>query len=511
MDSGTWTILCGLLLLATAILSFRRRSALSLPPGPKKLPLFGNLFSMPAHSEWETYWKWSKECNSDIIHLSAAGSSIVVLSSMEAAEDLLGTRSAIYSDRPRLTMLNELVGGDFLFAFTKYGDTWRKHRRLFHQEFQPTAAQHFHPQELKEAHNLARRLLDAPDDFSLHCHHVIGAIVMSIAYGLDVQPSDDKYLKAADATLRALSEAAVPGRFLVDLIPALKYVPQWFPGAGFKRQAAEWKKMVDMMVDRPFTDAKKAVSQGTAPASFVAEHLRVDGSELKATEHDIKQVAATIYGGGTDTLGASLVIFFRAILENPEAQKKAQNEIDSVIDPGQLPDFADEKALPYVTAIVKETMRWWSVAPIGIPHRVAVEDVYRSYRIPAGSIVIANEWAMLHDEKVYPDPHSFKPERFLVGGQLNPAMRDLDAVFGFGRRVCPGRHMAWDTLWIMVATMLAVFDITKALDMDGQPIEPPPGHVSQLVVTPTPFKCSIKPRSKAAVDLIRSTSSLNPS
>ncbi|KAJ7601419.1 hypothetical protein B0H17DRAFT_969780, partial [Mycena rosella] len=69
------------------------------PPGPRKLPLVGNLFSMPVHSEWMTYWKWSKEYNSDIIHLNAMGTSVVVLSSFDAAEDLLEKRSVIYSDR----------------------------------------------------------------------------------------------------------------------------------------------------------------------------------------------------------------------------------------------------------------------------------------------------------------------------------------------------------------------------------------------------------------------------
>ncbi|KAJ7454671.1 cytochrome P450 [Mycena latifolia] len=509
VTSPTGSILCALVFLVAFGFYFTRPPTPPLPPGPKKWPLIGNWLSMPSSSEWETYRRWSQEYDSDVIHLNVAGTSIVVLSSVEVAEDLLDKRSGIYSDRSRSTMYNEMVGGDFMFAFKRYGDTWRTHRRLFHQEFQPIAVKLFHRQELQEAHNLIRRLLDTPDDYAKHFQHVVSAAIMSIAYGLDVRPSDDPYLNAAQAAVRAMSMAGVPGRFLVDIIPALKYIPSWFPGAGFKRKAAEWNKLVKHMVDRPFMDAKRAVQEGVARPSFCTERLRAlyDNEVEAAQEQDIKEVAGTIYAAGTDTLVASLLVFLRAMLENPEAQKKAQEEIDSVLSLGQLPDFADEKALPYVTALVKETLRWWPVTPIGVPHFIVSEDIYRGYRIPAGSIVIANTWAMFNDESVYPEPRSFKPERFLIGGQLNSAARDPDAAFGFGRRACPGRHMAWDTLWLMVASMLTVFDITKTVGADGVPTEPPPlDQVSDFIGTPLLFECSITPRSREAVDTILSTS-----
>ncbi|KAJ6520766.1 cytochrome P450 [Mycena vulgaris] len=513
MDSARLPLIYACLCASAAFLLYlkSRFRTLPLPPGPRKLPIVGNLFSMPFHSEWETYWKWSQEYNSDIIHLSAAGTSIVVISSVAVAEDLLDKRSGIYSDRPQSTMLSELVGGDALFGLP--GDTWRRHRRLFHAEFQPSAAKLFRPQERKAAYHLLQRMVNAPDDFAQHLQHVVGAIIMSIAYGLEVKSSNDPYLNAAQAGIRAMSASAVPGRFLVDNVPALKYVPGWCPGAGFRRRAAEWNQMVQKMMELPFMDAKQALAsfqikaiqvEGLARPSFTTNRLRAlyENESEAFQERDIKEVAGTLCAGGIDTINATLLIFLRAMLDNPDAQIRAQEEIDSVISTGQLPDFADEKALPYVTAIVKETLRWWPVAPIGIPHFVAEENIYKGYRIPSGSVVISNSWAMLHDEAVYPDPHVFKPERFLVNGQLNPDVRDPEVVFGFGRRACPGRHMAWDTLWIMVASMLAVFDIKKAVDEDGKPIEPPPGHISEIVVTPLPFKCSITLRSKEAMDRI---------
>ncbi|KAJ7352357.1 cytochrome P450 [Mycena albidolilacea] len=497
-----WWLLC---LAFVPILYLRWRRSLPFPPGPRKLPLIGNLLVMPSYCQWEVYAQWSKELDSDIIHLAVPGASIIILSSIEAAKDLLDKRSAIYSDRPRLAMFHDLMGGDMFFGFGQYGNIWRTHRRLSHRALDGAAANRFQPQTLKAAHDLLRRLLEKPEAFAEHFDHVVGANMISVAYGLDVAPSGDPFLDAGDAVLDILQETLIPGRFLVNTIPILRYVPSWVPGAGFKRQAAQWKKEMEEHVDQPFQAAKRNMNDGLIRPSFTMDNLRsLDGSaDDDAREEDIKNVAGSIYAAGKDTTRFALRVFVRGILENPEAQKKAQEEIDAVVRPGHLPDFADEADLPWVTACVKETLRWWPILPLGLTRFIGVEDVYRGYRIPAGSYVMPNAWAMLQDETVYPDPEAFKPERFLLDGKLNPAVRDPDASFGFGRRVCAGKDMAWNTLWITVASMLATFEISKATTENGEVIEPPPGHTSEILDCPLPFECSIKPRSKAAEELIR--------
>ncbi|KAJ7242999.1 cytochrome P450, partial [Mycena rebaudengoi] len=501
---------------AFALLYFNRRrsSHLPLPPGPRKLPLVGNLFGLPTKFEWETYAKWSKELGSDIIHLSVAGKSIIILSSVDAVFDLLDQRSAIYSDRQVApVMTNELMGTDFSFASMRYGKYVREYRRLFHSAFHLIASRRFRPQEVNASHNLLRRLLENPgDEVMKHIKHMNGTLIMSIAYGIDTLPSNDPYMETAEAAIDAITQAVVPGRYLVDMIPILKYVPAWFIGAGFKRQAREWKKLTDKMVQLPFQAAQRLVTNGTAPPSYVSDKLQ-DIDENQDREHQekaIQDTAGIMYVGGFDTTSAALGTFILAMLANPDAQKRAQEEIDAVVHQGHLPSFDDEESLPYVSAIVKEVLRWKPVTPIGFPHAVAVEDTYRGYRIPADSIVISNTWAMLYDEIEYPDPFKFNPDRFLLNGQLNPAVRDPSLVFGFGRRVCPGRYMAQSTLWITVASLLAVFNITKAIGEDGKTLEPSYEYHSALVSMPFPFKCSIKPRSEAAADLIRSTANYSP-
>jgi len=110
-----------------------------------------------------------------------------------------------------------------------------------------------------------------------------------------------------------------------------------------------------------------------------------------------------------------------------------------------------------------------------MPHKLVEDDFYNGYLIPGGSTVLGNVWAILHNPDVFPDPERFLPEHFLpeeLGGTLPDGASDFpDAAFGFGRRACPGQHMAYSSVWLTVASMLAVFDIDKAKDKDGEVIE----------------------------------------
>ncbi|KAJ7065512.1 cytochrome P450 [Mycena amicta] len=505
-------LLLGSFLVVCAILRglSKRRSALPLPPGPKKLPIVGNLFDMPAERQWEAYHQWSQEYNSDIIHLDVAGTSIVVLESVEAIRELFERRSSIYSDRARFPMLVELMGWHWSIGFMKYGDHWRAHRKVMHDSFNVGAVNEYRPRETAAAHALLRNLVRDPDDVMAPFRHMAGSLIMDTIYGIKIRDEGDPYVLKIEEAMHGLSVASMPGAFLVDTFPVLKYVPSWFPGAGFKRRAARWRKVTQEVLELPFEETRKNMMLGTAVHSFASSHLQKLGtfSGEEASEEEasiIRNAAGNIYGAGVDTTISALGWFVFAMLAYPEVQKKAQAELDAVLGHGNLPTFEDE--LPYVTALVKEVLRWRSVAPIAIPHYIAVEDEYRGYRIPAGSIVIGNAWALLHDKDVYPDPYSFNPDRFLIDGKLNPDVRDPSmAAFGFGRRICPGRHMATETLFISVASILATLNIDKCVDENGNTIEPTYDYFPGIISSPLPFKCSITPRSSQAAEAIQATS-----
>ncbi|KAJ7495372.1 cytochrome P450 [Mycena latifolia] len=507
LDSTSILCACGALAATGYSIYLRRnRSQLPLPPGPPKLPLVGNLFDVPANFQWEKWMEWSKEYNSDIIHLNLGGQSVIVLSSLEATTTLLEKRSSIYSDRPALPMVTdlELIGWDYNVVLMKYGDTWRTNRRLLNQTFNVNAVRQYRPLELTASRTVLQQLLDNPDAFFDHFCHMAAELIMEVTYGIHVQPSDDPFIALAHEVVHATATASVPGEFLVNTFPWLKHIPSWFPGAGFKRQAKEWRKVLHSTLDAPFAETKRLMESGTAPRSFTADHLNgIKDEDVYYDEKHIKATAAIMFAAGADTTVSSLATFVLTMLANPDAQRRAQAEIDSVTGGKYLPDFDDEASLPYVSAIVKEVLRWRNVTPFGVPHRLTADDEYRGYRLPAGSMIIGNTWAILHDKAMYPDPYEFKPERFLLDGKPNPAVRDPDAAFGFGRRVCPGRHLATSSIWITVVSILATFDIQKPVDEKGNVLEPTYEFGSAIVSTPLPFKCSITPRSEAALALIK--------
>ena len=217
----------------------------------------------------------------------------------------------------------------------------------------------------------------------------------------------------------------------------------------------------------------------------------------------------------------------------PDVQKRAQEEIDSVVGRTRIPTFADLPHLPYIRAMVKEALRWRPVDPLGLPHLSCEDDWYNGMFIPKGSMMIANVWHLNRDPEIYgADAAHFNPARFMDGsGEVKscaPETKEEGHVtYGFGRRVCVGKHVANNSLFIDFAMMLWACTIEPGKDEKGNviPIDVDgcieDGLVvwvflrstivgpSRLIVPlaarrPIPFKVDISPRFPEAVTLLAS-------
>ncbi|KAK0501166.1 cytochrome P450 [Armillaria luteobubalina] len=487
------------LILAWYLFRKSSRSTAPFPPGPRGLPFIGNLLDMPSEKEWLTFAEWGGKYG-DITSVSILGQRMVVINSIPIAMSLLDKNSLVSSDRPFLAMSGELIGWKNGLALMPYGPRLRNSRRLAHQLFGTNATmKQFLPMVELETHRFLKRISAKPEELSAHIRKITAAVILQISHGYAIQEENDPFVKLAEETMEQFSLSSASGGFLVNFIPILRHVPEWFPGAGFKRTAREWASTLNEFIERPHNYVKGEMAAGRARLSLTSSLLESGVSAEE--EYDIKWLAGTLYGGGADTTVASVYAFFKAMLLYPEVQAKAQAEIDAVIGDDRLPRFDDRERLQYVNALVLEVLRWHTVAPMAIPHRVTEDIVQSGYSIPKGSLILANVWKMLHDPTVYNKPFEFNPDRFIRTETREPELDPYNVAFGFGRRICPGRVLADASVFMSCAMVLAVFDITKYSE-NGVVLEPDREHTAGTISHPTPFKCTIKVRSRKALDLI---------
>ncbi|KAF6752757.1 cytochrome P450 98A3 [Ephemerocybe angulata] len=495
-------------LKALATLSEKRNlHRLPLPPGPKPIPLLGNALSLPQDLPWEGYHAMSKK-HGDIVYLTALGYKFLILDSWRHANELLDKRAVNYSDRARAPIM-EFMNIDWSLASMHYGSTWRNHRRNFHQYFNQNAVLKYHPIMYEERDAFLQSLKADPKGFMHHIEIFLGTTIMRVTYGFDDKEKNDKLIHTADMMLSRFAEVGKPGSFMVNTFPFLRCAPGWFPGTGFRAWCKEYLEVTRKVVPVPFDHAKMNILNGprseyTSMAQCFVDRLsdeKLSVSERNELEYTAKGVTAMAYLGGSETTIASATVLVLVLANDTEIQRKAQEELDAVVGQDRLPCVTDRPNLPYIHAIVKELGRWYNAAPLGVPHVSRDDDEYSGYFIPKGTMIIPNVWAMMHDPEVFEDPESFRPERYLKNGSIDPTVPDGDrASFGFGRRICPGRHFSNDSLFLFAASLLAAFEVVPPKDEAGNPVYQKLGLRYDLVAKPLPFECDFIPRSKQRYD-----------
>ncbi|EJU01104.1 cytochrome P450 [Dacryopinax primogenitus] len=496
------------LVLLFLVYSFwrRRNSDLPLPPGPRGLPVLGNALQIPQERPWLVYAEWAKQYGS-LTHLTAFGTHLIIINDRKTAHDLLDRRNAIYNGRVHMTFAGEIVGWEKSVAMLQ-GPRHIQTRRMGQTLMSLASVQQQCGERMTaEAHRLLKNLLDKPQEWMDHYRSSAGAFIMLTTYGTEPGKEQDALIAEAKEVVERFSVAATPGNWIVDFIPILKYVPAWVPGFRFNATGKTWRSQLEHLVHSPFNKVKTLMEKHAAPPSLAANFLESNPAQ---NEELIRWLCGSLFAAGADTTVGALASFTLAMTKFPLAQRAAQAELDRVVGRDRLPVFADFEHMPYLHALVKEVLRWGIIVPMGFPHRLSSpeQDTYDGYRIPAGALLLPNAWAMSRDTGVYgADVEVFRPERYLEMKELQGMAYGMaygSPVFGFGGRVCLGQHVAYATLLVQIASILAAFDISPPVGKDGKLAVPGEvGFSSGVVSHPEHFETVIRPRSAEAKELVQ--------
>ncbi|KAI0049923.1 cytochrome P450 [Auriscalpium vulgare] len=468
------------------------------PPGPRGFPLLGNLLALR-----DQRWLFSPDCREkygDIIFLNVLGQPTVILNSQEVAADLLDRRANIYSDRPHLILGNDICCGGHSFVLSSYGDRWRRMRRAAHEALSSTAIKDFYDVQRKEAILLASHVLADASGRDSHFRRATASSFLSIIYDLPtIQSEHDVNLMKVEHHIDRHVKASAPGAHLVEIFTWMRFLPSWM--AKWKREAEKWYERDSAMFEGLVDQVQANLEKGMDRPSLAASLLRDEG-RVGLSVRERAWLTGGLYVAGSETTPSTLQWWTLAMIAYPDTQRRAQAELDAVVGRDRLPTFADLPYLPYLRALVKEVLRWRPTVPLGIPHRLSEDDWYKGMFIPAGTICFGNIYQCNRDPDVYgADAAHFEPARHLDAEgavAVGPAetKEEGHVMFGFGRRICIGRHVANNALAIDIAIVLWAASLEAATDANGQviPLDVDNYNEVGIVSRPVPFGCTISPR-----------------
>ncbi|KAE9365030.1 putative cytochrome P450 [Stipitochalara longipes BDJ] len=498
-ERGLSTILLTLLSIGVLIIAADYAHMIYLhfkmPPGPWPLPIVGNTYSLPDNKPWIYFEELSKRYNAPVITFWIGRNPTVWICDAWAASEIMDKRAGIYCSRPRMVVFGELGTGQNNLVSMYYGPRWRVHRKLTHMGVGLQQVRNYRPFQNDESMLVAYNILRTPELYEKHFERYAASVVSIIGFGRRITDINDPIVSEVLAVMQRAAELNVPGKTFPMLMETFPFL------ARFPTSIAPWKHGLGRPNARGgsfYYSLAEECRDNPAQEQCYVKKIFKEAPSYDLNPQEIAALTGNLFGAGSDTSSSTLVTFVLACCAFPEVLPKAWEELDRVVGPNRSPTMDDEPNLPYIKAFVKEVFRWRSVAIIGgQPHAPIQDDVYKGYFIPKGTWVQGNVWAIHHNEREFPDPDRFNPNRYLKDDPENrpfPNERGY-MTFGWGRRVCSGQGLAEQGTFITIARLLWAFNIQKALGPDGKEIPVDIfDYTNGLNMRPNPFKCRITPR-----------------
>ncbi|KAH7302696.1 hypothetical protein KP509_23G083200 [Ceratopteris richardii] len=481
MASFTELLLLGMTVLVLSWLLLQRRNVgdkRGLPPGPPGLPVIGNLHVL-GDNPHQILHKLSLQYG-PLFSLRLGSMPAIVASSPAAARQILQTHDQSFAFRVP-SKADSLISGHRSIRSAQPGPYWRLVRQICATQFFTTRRlETFRPVRAREVGRLISAVLRESDGkasspFSIrpHLYAVASNTVSQMMLGKRLEELTASQVDPA-LHLRTLipQMMRLSASFnLADLVPWLAWLDPQGIAKESKKLGRKINTVFQQVIDkRRHSRAQAAGSETNGPPDFLDTLL--DAAEdsrykhIHITDENINAVLLNMFSGGTDTSALTIEWALAELLANPPILYRAQKEIEDVVGTSRCLTEADISRLPYLQAIIKETMRLHPTGPLLIPHFTFESCEILGFHIPSMTMAFVNVWAIGRDANTWKDPLMFFPDRFMESS-IDPRGQNFEFLpFGSGRRICPGHSLALISVHLVLGTLVHCFDWTPVKKID---------------------------------------------
>jgi cytochrome P450 len=422
----------------------------------------------------------------------------MVISDPHIARDLLVNNGAIFSSRKQYFMKNQTILHGRAITASQYGDTWRQHRKIARSLLTPKAVEGYASQIDYESHILLRSLYNESKQGTLPINpaHYAGRyalnIMLIVSFGTRTDSTSDPLVERALALAFEFMELTGPWSNAIDFIEPLQWIPTPMRSRG--------RKLHDSLVEvygAMILRVKARMDSGENVPDCLVKTLIQTQEEERLDWEDICMLTAVFTLGGVHSVSVLVQWLLALLPSHPDVQARAHEELDRVVGKKNWPTVEDEERLPYCRAIIKEIQRVHAPFWMATPHCSSEDFVYNGMFIPKGTVCVLNCYTLHHDERRYPDPHTFNPDRYLgdnlscaSSAKLGDVMQRDHWTFGAGRRICPAVAVAERELWLAISRLLWSYT-TYSLPEEPICLDEYDGSSGR---TPLPFRVKLVPR-----------------
>ncbi|XP_014881167.1 cytochrome P450 2K1-like isoform X1 [Poecilia latipinna] len=490
-SSPTTVLGVGLLLIILYLVTVgSSRETGKEPPGPKPLPLLGNLLQLDLQRPYKTLCELSKKYGS-VFTVYFGPKKVVVLTGYRTVREALVGYADEFGEREIPPMANDInKGHGILFS---NGETWREMRRFALSTLKDFGMGKRGAEEkvLEECGHLIQMFESykgKPFNTSHPVNYATSNIISSIVFGSRFEYDDPRF---RNLVIRVNENMSLFGTAGIQLYNTFPWLARWIKNRRVILKNAEMTIRDEKeLMQKLKATLNPQTCRGLVDCFLIRKQKEEDAcvKDTQFTEENLILTVANLFTAGTDTTAASLRWSLLLMAKYPHIQDQVQEELTRVVGNREV-HVEDRKNLPYTDAVVHEIQRFCYIVPMAIPHKTSRDVTFQGFFIKEGTTVIPLLASVLYDESEWESPHTFNPSHFLdKEGRF--IKRDAFLPFSAGRRVCLGESLAKMSLFLFFTSLLQRFRFM-----------PPPG-VSEYDLDLTPavgFTISPSPHELCAI------------